>query len=898
YSDGSTTDNTSDALWNSVTGGTATIDAAGLVTVVTVTTGTSVIEATVGVVKGTTLLTVDADTVAPVVRLTSPSDGLVMSGTALEVSGTVDDVNASVTVYVNGGAQPVIPPDASIDFVDNVVLNVGSNTVEVTASDGTNTGTSGTRIVEVNPAKPDITIDSPAEGLVTSNPSLSVNGTIVGADSAMLRLNGGAGGTVSGNFTQGVTLTEGVNHIVVSGYASGESTEAFLGTSGIRTVTLDTTAPLVTIISPASGGVVNTPGITVTGMVNDPGVTTANLTVNGVSNMVPAVGGSFSQDITLVDGSNAITVSATDGVGNTSSAVSRTVTLDKTKPEVTVTAPANNLLTNVASQLVTGTVSDLSIRSATLYVNGSSQTIAVAPDGSFNQVVALTATQNTIEVTATDQAANTGTSGVVNVAVDSLAPEITISLSDPIGIITIVVSSNEALGAIPTVNVNPAVIMTQTGVDQWTGVYTIPGDGEYTVTVDGVDMAGNPATVTATFAKDTVTIAPDVPVTVEADDVTLVVDVDSDVTAQSITVTQHDENPTENTASGTEAGLFVEIVASGNLTDSIESIYLTVVYDEAEMIARGIDESTLLLYLWDLITGQWEAVPGSGVNTEQNYVYGTVTHLSKYGTFGSPPAPVQPVTELPVAVEVSPGIFDVSRVITGTGLFVYEIVADSSDGMVELAIDRLTVGKTQTGAALSQIEITEMVEPPAPPVDASIIGLTYDLGPDGATFTPPISLTFTYDPAEIPEGTNEEDLVIAFWDENVGEWVELEGVTVDPVTNTITGQVSHFTAFTVTAPVPVEEEVVVPEEEVVEPEEEVVEPEEEVVVPEEEVVVPEEEVVVPEEEVVVPEEEVVVPEEEVVEEEGAPLAWWIWLIVGLAVVAIIGGWVVFQRRRA
>ncbi|MBA7706726.1 hypothetical protein ES703_115583 [subsurface metagenome] len=93
-----------------------------------------------------------------------------------------------------------------------------------------------------------------------------------------------------------------------------------------------------------------------------------------------------------------------------------------------------------------------------------------------------------------------------------------------------------------------------------------------------------------------------------------------------------------------------------------------------------------------------------------------------------------------------------------------------------------------------------MAEPPAPPADTDVIGLTYDLGPDNATFNPPITITFTYDEADIPEGVDEEDLVIAFWDKDADGWVVLEGVTVDPIANTISAPVSHFTAFTVLAP--------------------------------------------------------------------------------------------------
>ena len=108
----------------------------------------------------------------------------------------------------------------------------------------------------------------------------------------------------------------------------------------------------------------------------------------------------------------------------------------------------------------------------------------------------------------------------------------------------------------------------------------------------------------------------------------------------------------------------------------------------------------------------------------------------------------------------------------------------------------------------------EMEEPPASPEDASVIGLVYDFGPDDATFDPPVTLTISYDPAEMPEGFSEENLAIAYWDADAGEWVVLEDCSVDPATHTISAPVSHFTPFTVLA---VAEEVVEEEEEVAPP---------------------------------------------------------------------------------
>ncbi|GAI77910.1 unnamed protein product, partial [marine sediment metagenome] len=109
---------------------------------------------------------------------------------------------------------------------------------------------------------------------------------------------------------------------------------------------------------------------------------------------------------------------------------------------------------------------------------------------------------------------------------------------------------------------------------------------------------------------------------------------------------------------------------------------------------------------------------------------------------------------------------------------------------------------TEELESLDEITMVIMDEPPPPPEEAEIVGLAYDFGPDGATFDPPITLEYTYDPADFPEGVAEEDLVIAMWDEELGEWVELP-CTVDPVTHTITASVSHFTTFAVIARRPV-----------------------------------------------------------------------------------------------
>jgi len=149
--------------------------------------------------------------------------------------------------------------------------------------------------------------------------------------------------------------------------------------------------------------------------------------------------------------------------------------------------------------------------------------------------------------------------------------------------------------------------------------------------------------------------------------------------------------------------------------------------------------------------------------------------------------------------------------ISWEGVFEEPVTAFSEDELCTLTIPEGTVGLTEELERLREITILEMDEPPPPPEDAHVIGLAYDFGPDGATFEPAITLTWSYDPADLPEGMAEEDLVLAYYVD--GEWVELDGCVVDPVTNTITASVEHFTTFAIIARAPAPPPPIAPPEE-------------------------------------------------------------------------------------
>jgi len=150
------------------------------------------------------------------------------------------------------------------------------------------------------------------------------------------------------------------------------------------------------------------------------------------------------------------------------------------------------------------------------------------------------------------------------------------------------------------------------------------------------------------------------------------------------------------------------------------------------------------------------------------------------------------------------GITYVAGAVFSNGKFTRDVYADSEDRKVRLTIKQGTIGLKSNDLPLTEISILEMEEPPAPPPEGSI-GLIYDIGPEGATFNPPITVTIFYDPDDLAEGVDQEEMVITYYDKDVrndetgewGVWIILEDSRVNTETHTVTASLSHFTPFTI-----------------------------------------------------------------------------------------------------
>ena len=160
-----------------------------------------------------------ARTQAPKVTITSPSNLSYTNISPTTVTGTVDDGTATVSV------NSIQVSAANGYFTLALPLAEGPNTITATAISGN--GTAGTASVNVtlDTTPPHVTITSPPDGLVTTDDSISVAGSVndivvgtVNDQQAHVTVNGGAAQVANRMFLAGnVPLAMGINVVQAVG---------------------------------------------------------------------------------------------------------------------------------------------------------------------------------------------------------------------------------------------------------------------------------------------------------------------------------------------------------------------------------------------------------------------------------------------------------------------------------------------------------------------------------------------------------------------------------------------------------------------------------------------------------------------------------------------------------
>ena len=148
---------------------------------------------------------------------------------------------------------------------------------------------------------------------------------------------------------------------------------------------------------------------------------------------------------------------------------------------------------------------------------------------------------------------------------------------------------------------------------------------------------------------------------------------------------------------------------------------------------------------------------------------------------------------------VNTGQIYLSDYMSPAGTFKSDCTVKSLDGLCNLIIPKGTVAKTTEGWDLSWVSILPQGSATLPPPEGGfIVGSPFKMGPDGATFSPPIIISFVYNETLIPTGIQESQLKIAYFNVATQEWIILNDCKVDTGRNTITASLSHFSIYAVT----------------------------------------------------------------------------------------------------
>ncbi|MGA2913049.1 MAG: PKD domain-containing protein [Methanoregula sp.] len=124
------------------------------------------------------------------------------------------------------------------------------------------------------------------------------------------------------------------------------------------------------------------------------------------------------------------------------------------------------------------------------------------------------------------------------------------------------------------------------------------------------------------------------------------------------------------------------------------------------------------------------------------------------------------------------------------GVVTQAMTLTSTDGLATVNIGTGIVANDAEGKPLSSITIkaipAENLPGTLPGASFSFAGRAYELQPDGATFSPGISISFT-----APNAQFGQELMVKTYDSATSTWLDLP-TSINPQTGLITAQVSHF----------------------------------------------------------------------------------------------------------
>jgi len=211
-----------------------------------------------------------------------------------------------------------------------------------------------------------------------------------------------------------------------------------------------------------------------------------------------------------------------------------------------------------------------------------------------------------------------------------------------------------------------------------------------------------------------------------------------------------------------------------------ETITFLVDGEEAEQTATFTPGSTTAL---DLSVG-------SAVTPTPTSTSGGGSGGGSSGGSSSISSPTAAATAAPPAYAGSASL-DISE----SGEVRESVTVRTADGTGSVTVPAGTTALDGSGDPLDDVSIDTLDLTALPPVPTgNTLGLALTCGPDGATFDPAVTLTFTLTEDEWAEIDDPTTLTVLWYDAAAGSWQEVPAV-VDAATRTITVSVSHFSVY-------------------------------------------------------------------------------------------------------
>ncbi|POP41210.1 hypothetical protein CHU33_23865 [Superficieibacter electus] len=530
-----------------------------------------------------------AENTGPAATVTTPDltppvapSGLIVSEEGTSVSGTAE---AGSTVTITGpGNAPLGSATADADGQFTVTLTTPQTNGEQLSATATDAADNVGPAATVN--APDITAPQPpaivsvvddvteftgelTDGQSTNDTRPTLTGTAEASATVRILDNGTEIGSVTAdasgnwNFTPDTALSNG-GHVLTVTATDGDGNVS--QPSAAFSLVVDTEMPQVPAITlvtddiaPVSGPVASgqstndpRPTLSGTGEIGSTVTIFDNGTAIGSAQVSDTGSWSFTPAEALAAGAHRLTVSATDGVGNTSAlSTPFTLTVDTTLPDAPVITAVIDDVGSITGPLTSGQRTD-DTRPALSGTAEANSTVRIMDNGtligtvqagnnggwSFTPTAPLANGAHTLTVTATDAAGNVSPAASVNLTVDTLAPAAPtiVTVTDDVGSVTGTLtrgqttddtrpqlSGNGEPGATLNLYDNGTLLgstMVSPAGDWSFTPATALSEGSHALTAVAVDVAGNASPASAAFTIVVDITAPTTPdLTAVTDDV-------------------------------------------------------------------------------------------------------------------------------------------------------------------------------------------------------------------------------------------------------------------------------------------------------------------------------------------------------------------------------------------